>query len=425
MTMNKLDYAGIGETLYTTTLENGLPIFVLPKKGFRKSFAAFATNYGGADRRFLLDGTMHDTPAGVAHYLEHKMFDMPDGSALAVLEANGASPNAFTSDTMTLYHFECTDKFSENLRELLSFVSTPYFTDESVAKEQGIIGQEIRMYEDNPDYRLYINLMRSLYAHSPLRDGVAGTVESIAEITPEVLYNCHAAFYRPGNMVLTVVGDVDPERVADTAAELLSKERKSRPEVDFGEAETLEPLAGCIEETMEVSMPQFAAGLKTGPEPHGEAALRERMLCSMALKCLFGTSSPFYNRLYAEDLINAEFSSDADYAAGESFVLFGGESRDPDAVLDEIKKEFDRAARDGLDERYFNRLKKSSYGSRIRALGNFEGMAISMVEGCFAGYQPLDAFRVLESISAADCSAWLRDKLVADRLAMSVIRPKE
>ena len=204
--MNRLDYAAIGETLYTRTLPNGLPVFVLRKKGLRKSFAAFAARYGGADRRFRLDGRMHDTPAGIAHYLEHKMFDMPDGSAMARLDANGASPNAFTSDAMTLYHFECTSRFDENLRELLRFVSTPYFTDESVAKEQGIIAQEIRMYEDSPDFRLYINLMRSLFEHSALRDGVAGTVESIAEITPELLYNCYRAFYRPSNMALAVVG---------------------------------------------------------------------------------------------------------------------------------------------------------------------------------------------------------------------------
>ena len=423
--MTKIEYRSLGETLYTETLENGLAVFVLPKKGFRKCFAAFAADYGGADRRFRLDGAMHDTPAGVAHYLEHKMFDTEDGNALVRLEANGANPNAFTSDTMTLYHFECTGKFEENLRELLSFVSVPYFTAESVAKEQGIIGQEIRMTEDSPDYRLYINLMRALFATNPLRDGVAGTVESIAEITAETLYACHKAFYHPANMALAVVGDVDPALVLRCAREILPEEKAEKPRVDYGPEEGLEPVADCISEVMEVSLPQFAVGLKTGKAPEGAEALRERIVSGMTLKCLFGRSSPFYARLYSQGLLNAEFSCEADFAAGQGFAMFGGESRDPDAVLAEIKKEIGRAARDGLDEEYFQRQKKASYGQRIRALGNFEGLAISLVESSFHDYQPLEAFAVLEKLTAADCLDWLREKLKPEHMAMSVIKPRE
>lgn len=423
--MNRLDYPAIGESVYTRTLPNGLPVFVLKKKGFRKTFAALAVRYGGTDRRFCLDGAWRDTPAGIAHYLEHKMFDMPDGSALARLEANGAAVNAFTSDAMTMYHFECTDRFDDDLRELLRFVSTPYFTDETVNKERGIIAQEIQMYEDSPDYRLYINLMRSLYDHNPLRDGVAGTVESIAAIDPSLLYECHAAFYRPSNMALAVVGDVDPDFVAETAEALLPREKRERPAVDYGAPEALEPLAGCIEEAMAVSMPQFAVGLKIGPAAHGEAALRERMTASMALKCLAGRSTGFYNRLYAEGLINDDFSMDADSVAGEAFVTFSGEANDPDAVLDALREEIRRVAASGLDKAFFSRQKKAGYGGRIRALGNFSGLAASLVEGCFDGYAPLDAFAVLESLTADECAAWLRDKLNCERMALSVIRPKD
>lgn len=425
MTMERIDYAAIGETLYTHTLANGLPVFVLQKKGFRKSFAAVAARYGGADRRFLLDGAWHDTPAGIAHYLEHKMFDLPDGNAMARLDANGASSNAFTSDTMTMYHFECTDRFGDDLRELLHMVATPYFTPESVAKEQGIIAQEIRMYEDSPDYRLYINLMRSLYDHNPLRDGVAGTVESIAGITPELLYNCHRAFYSPSNMALAVVGDVDPALVIETAEAELPGENVPRPQPDYGAPEELAPLAGCIEEAMEVSMPQFAVGLKTGPAVHGAAALRERMTVSMALKCFAGRSTGFYNRLYAAGLINDAFSMDFDCAAGESFVTFAGEANDPDAVMAELCAEIRRVSQAGFDKAFFDRQKKASYGGRIRALGNFSGLAVSLIEGCFDGYAPLDAFSVLESLTADECAAWLREKLDPERMALSVIRPKD
>ena len=423
--MERIDYAAIGETLYTHTLPNGLPVFVLQKKGFRKTFAAVAARYGGADRRFRLADGWHDTPAGIAHYLEHKMFDMPDGSAMARLDANGASSNAFTSDAMTMYHFDCTDRFGDDLRELLRMVSTPYFTAESVAKEQGIIAQEIRMYEDSPDYRLYINLMRSLYDHNPLRDGVAGTVESIAEITPELLYDCHRAFYSPSNMALAVVGDVDPAFVADMAKTLLPAEKQPRPQPDYGAPEEPEPLAGCIEEAMEVSMPQFAAGLKLGPAVHGAEALRERMTASMALKCLAGRSTAFYNRLYAEGLINDAFSMDYDSAAGEAFVTFSGEANDPDAVMNELCAEIHRVSRAGFDKAFFARQKKASYGGRIRALGNFSGLAVSLIEGCFEGYAPLDAFAVLESLTADECAAWLRGHLDPERMALSVIRPKD
>ena len=240
--MKKLEYRGIGETLYGTKLANGLEVRVIPKKDFSTCYAAFAADYGGACRRFAVDGKTVDTPAGVAHYLEHKMFDLPNGdSALNILSANGADPNAFTSSGMTCYYFQCTEGFEENLRMLLHFVSTPYFTAETVRKEQGIIGQEIRMGEDNPGIAVYYNLLRLLYAHHPIRDRVAGTVESIAEITAETLYDCHRVFYAPSNMALCVEGDVDPDEIARIAEEVLPKDCAPVPRADFGEAETLLP----------------------------------------------------------------------------------------------------------------------------------------------------------------------------------------
>ena len=212
--MIKEEYPSIGEVRYTETLPNGLRLVVVPKEGVAASYAAFATEYGGAFRRFRTGEDWLDTPAGIAHYLEHKMFDMPEGNnALEILSANGAEPNAFTSSGMTVYYFESTRNFRENLEMLLKFVSTPYFTEESVEKEQGIIGQEIRQTEDSPGFQVYHQLMMLLYRHHPVRDAVAGTVESIREITPQVLYDCHRIFYHPSNMTLCVSGDVDPEEV--------------------------------------------------------------------------------------------------------------------------------------------------------------------------------------------------------------------
>ena len=212
--MKETFYERIGEAVCRERLTNGLEVCVVPKPGYAKKYAFFSTRYGGMDTRFCLDGQWLNTPAGIAHYLEHKMFDTREGNALQELAKNGAEPNAFTANAMTAYYFDSTEHFEENLRILLSFVSIPYFTDESVAKEQGIIGQEIRMIEDNPDWQIYTRMLRAMYHRHAARTSIAGTVESIAEITADTLYDCHKAFYTPANMILTVVGDVDPEEIS-------------------------------------------------------------------------------------------------------------------------------------------------------------------------------------------------------------------
>ncbi len=215
--MKRVQFPRLGEVCCETVLDNGLKIQVVPRPGYLKSYAFFATSYGGMNVCFRKDGVWQETPAGVAHFLEHKMFDTKEGNALQKLAKNGAEPNAFTANAMTGYYFDSTEHFEENLEILLSFVSVPYFTEESVAKEQGIIGQEIRMIEDNPDWQIYTRMMQALYHTSTARTSIAGTVESISHITAETLYDCHKAFYTPSNMILTVVGDVDPIHVADMA----------------------------------------------------------------------------------------------------------------------------------------------------------------------------------------------------------------
>ena len=275
--MKKTEYRSIGETLYSGELENGLKIFVIPKKGFNSFYAVFGTHYGGSMRRFEINGETIDTPAGVAHFLEHKMFDMPDGSnALNSLSESGADANAFTSTDMTCYHFSCTERFEENLRKLLTFVSTPYYTEETVQKEQGIIGQEIQMGDDSPGRQIYYDLLSLLYEHHPIRDAVVGTKESIAEITAKTLYDCHSVFYAPSNMVLCVEGDVEPERIAAIAEEILPKDKKSIPHADFGESEALVPAEKRKEREMPVAMPEFLIGAyRFRQELRSEAAFRD------------------------------------------------------------------------------------------------------------------------------------------------------
>ncbi len=422
--MKHKNYTKLGEDLYTAELKNGLRINIVTKPDFRLSYAVFATNYGGAHRRFFLNGQWHDTPAGVAHFLEHKLFDMPDGdNALSVLSANGAQPNAFTSSGMTAYYFDCTAGFEENLRMLLKFVSTPYFTDETVQKEQGIIGQEIGMVEDNPGYVVYNRLMRMLYEHNPIRDQVAGSVESIAQISAETLYNCHKAFYSPSNMTLCVAADFSPEKIIEIAEEILPAERAEVPKADMGEAESEVPARTFNEEKMEVSAPQFLIGAKVVPAPDGDELLRQKIVAQLALRVLFGTSGSFYNSLYSEGILNRDYDYEIDYTAGTSTIILGGESSDPQRVLDEIKAQIRGVAENGLDRDAFENAKRASFGSRLRSLEDFDNLCLALADGVFGGYCFLDCFDVLDSIRIEECESFLTRFMAPDRLAMSLVSP--
>lgn len=423
--MQSFDYPRIGERLLSCELENGLRIFVVPKPGFAAKYAAFATNYGGAHRRFVLNGKAKDTPAGVAHFLEHKMFDLPGGdNALSILSRNGADPNAFTSSGMTCYYFQCTDSFEENLRMLLHFVSTPYFTAETVQKEQGIIAQEIRMGEDNPGIKLYYDTLSLLYARHPIRDRVAGTVESIAQITDRTLYDCHSAFYAPSNMVLCVEGDVDPALVERIAREELSEERRSAPVADFGEPEKGLPGERIHRRQMEVSAPLFYIGARLEPEAGGERALRQRLVSQLAMRLLAGSSSPFFTELYAEGLLNQDFDYEVDFTAGTATVLLGGESAEPERVFERFKAELERVAAQGLDEAAFLRAKRASIGSRLRGLEDFDNVCVSLATGYFSGFQMLDGIELLESVAVSECQDFIRRCLVPEGLALAIIEPK-
>ena len=421
--MNQNFYERIGESVYQETLPNGLKIFVVPKPGYTKKYAFFATRYGGMDTRFFSGGNWLDTPAGIAHYLEHKMFDTKEGNALQELAKNGAEPNAFTANAMTGYYFESTEHFEENLEILLSFVSIPYFTEESVAKEQGIIGQEIRMIEDNPDWQIYTRMLQALYSKSPARTSIAGTVESISHITAETLYDCHKAFYTPSNMVLAVVGDVDPRDVVDLAQRILPRESGPVIPRDYGD----EPDTVAEKETscaMEVSCPQFLAGFKCRPAEDGEEYMRLALIGDIACDILLGDSSPLYLRLYDEGLINTSFGGSFEMMPGIAYLYAGGDSKDARAVTAEIQKEADRLVREGIDEDFYQRVKKAAFGANLRGLNSFENIAVSLSEGYFHGYDPFRFPQVFDSITKADIAAFLKENILAERMVLSEITPK-
>ena len=423
--MDKKLYPRIGEEVIWVTLDNGLPVCIVPKKGFSRKYALFATRYGGMDMRFRLNGQWLDTPAGIAHYLEHKMFDAEDGNALQELAMNGAEPNAFTSNAITCYYFDSTEKFYENLEILLSFVSVPYFTDESVEKEQGIIGQEIGMIEDNPEWQVYKQLMQSLYHTSPARTPVAGSVESIREITAQTLYDCHKAFYTPANMCLVVVGDVEPQQVLDIARRVLPKGSGELIERDYGAEEPTEAAQAYAEERMEVSMPSFLVGFKCPPQHGGEEQHRFAAIGELACDVLMGESSPLYARLYSQGLINGSFGAAFDILPGAAYAYAGGDSKDPKAVAEEILAEAQRLVREGVDEDYYKRIVNANFGAALRELNSFESIAVSMAEGRFQGYDPYRFPEIYDSITAADVLAFLRENVTRSHMALSVIAPKE
>lgn len=423
--MEKLLFTKVGETMFHEKLENGLNVFVFPKPEFQKGYAFFATNYGGMDMRFCLDGQWHDTPAGVAHYLEHKMFDTQEGNALQDLAANGASPNAFTSNDITGYYFDSTEKFEENLRILLSFVSVPWFTQESVDKERGIIGQEIGMIEDDPHWKCYMNLMKALFQHHPIRVSVAGSVESIAEITPETLYACHKAFYDPANMVLCVAGPVDPEHICDVAREILPKEAGPIAAKDYGEKEQPRAAQSYIEERMEVSAPIFQLGWKGDAPVNGEDRLRQELVGGLALEMLLGNSTPLYAKLYREGLINQEFGYGYESSLGCAFLAADGESKAPEAVCAAVAAEAARIGREGADPALWERVKKGVYGNRVRGLNSFENLCVGQAQAFFAGYDFLRFAEIFDSITQKEVEALIANWVTGERTALSVVRAKE
>ena len=422
--MKKICYPELDETLYTGVLENGLTVAVVPRKGFTKKLAYFVTDYGSIHTDFVLEGKTWKTPAGVAHYLEHKMFDLPGNRDVSAEFASmGAMTNAFTSYDMTAYYFSCTDHFDDCLRLLLEFVSTPYFTEESVEKERGIIDQEIGMNEDAPDSVIFDRLMEALYHQHPIRVPILGTSGTIREITPEILHACHRAFYTPGNMLLCVVGDVDPDSVAGIAREMLGTEQK---EVGVKTRPWREDMTRPGEETtasMEVAMPMFNLAFKCEPVGTGDAAIRMEMVADLAAEALFGESSELYLRLYEEGLIDSSFGGGFETIDGCAMLMCSGDSDDAYAVRDAIIAQAAKIVKDGLPEKNFLRMKRSALGRRIRGLDSFDATCFRV---CAYHFSDFDYFRfpeVYRSIEADEICGFLNRVVKAERCSLSIINP--
>lgn len=411
---------------YTARHPSGLKIFVYPKAGSQSAYAVFGTKYGSIDTSFKRSDEQDacEVPEGIAHFLEHKLFESEDGDAFARYAKTGASANAYTSFDMTCYLFSCTENFYDSLEILLDFVQSPYFTEQTVKKEQGIIGQEIRMYDDDPQWRVMFNMLRGMYWNHPVRIDIAGTVESISEITPELLYRCYHTFYNLNNMALCVAGNVDPDKVFAMVdrmlkpAEPIEIERIFRPEPP-------QVRETRVEEHLSVASPLFQLGFKEDVSG-GRGDIRKIAETELLLEIMASESSPLFGSLLEQGLINeASFSYEYFEGSGYAAVIFSGESKDPDAVAKAVREEADRLRREGIDPLAFERARKALYGRNVAALNSAENIANSMIALTFADRELFSYIDAIVGAKLEDVQKRLDTCLLPEYSTLSVVLPHE
>lgn len=417
------------EVLMHKKMTNNLDVFYVPKKGFTKKYAVLATNYGSNDLEFIspFDGERIKLNEGIAHFLEHKMFEQPDGSdAFGEFSRLGASANAFTNFNMTAYLFGTTNNFYDSLRHLISYVYTPHFTAENVAKEQGIIGQEIKMYDDSADWRLFFNTLRAMYVNHPNRIDIAGTVESIGKITKDELYKCYSAFYSPSNMALFVIGDLDFDEVCKIVAETSTNENVFDGSIErIYPKEPNEIAIKEIVEEMEVSMPMFSIGYKDKWDKNlsGKALCMRNLETEMIMSCIFKKGSKLNEYLYNNQLIfeplSCEYNSHNDYG----YSIISGETRNIAEVHKRIVDCIEENKQKGIDAESFEMVKKAKLGSFIRAFDSIENIANTFLNYYFEGINYFDVYDYMKSITLEDLNRRLREHFVEEMAVMSIINP--
>lgn len=426
MDIKTVEYKNVDEVMYVHEHISGLKTFVIPKKGYSKKYATFATHYGSINNEFSLnegEGVIR-VPDGIAHFLEHKLFEQEDGSVMDKFSKLGSNPNAYTSFAQTVYLFSCTDRFKDNFELLLSFVQNPHITEESVEKEKQIIGQEIRMYNDNANWRVFFNLLDAFYEKNPVKIDIAGSIESISKIDKDVLYTCYNTFYHPSNMMVLVVGDVEPEEVfAQIEEKIAAKDKKPEIKRIFPE-EPAKVRKEYVEQKLAVSMPLFQMGFKDNNfNSKGIECLKREIAVKILLDMVMGRSSELYDRLYNDGLINNTF--DFDYSIEESYAYsaFGGESKDPFKVRERVVEEIGNLRSKGLDQKNYERIKRAMNGRFIRHLNSIERISHMFISVYFKDVNMFDYFNVYDNMSFDYVKAVFDEHFNLDNLALSVINP--
>ncbi|MEK3974599.1 EF-P 5-aminopentanol modification-associated protein YfmH [Psychrobacillus sp. FSL K6-1267] len=402
--MNKTHFEQLEETLYHEELSNGLNVYILPKKGFSKTYVTFTTKYGSIDREFIPLGKKDPVivPDGIAHFLEHKMFEKEEGDVFQKFSENGASANAFTSFTRTSYLFSSTDNILENTKTLLDFVQEPYFTEQTVEKEKGIIGQEITMYDDQPDWRLYFGTIENMYKEHPVKIDIAGTIESISHITAEHLYECYNTFYHPSNMVLFVVGAVDPKEMMEFVKDNQAKKDFKAPEeiVRFYPEEQTQVDKKERTLKMDVQKSKLLYGVKSSNvNITGEEMLNYELAMQVAVELIFGRTSAFFQDVYEKGLIDESYSADFSMEEGYGFAMIGSDTANVDELSQSIKETINKSATNWtFEEKDLKQITRKKIGHFLRALNSIEYIANQFTRYKFNDMNLFDVVPALENL---------------------------
>lgn len=423
MNITEIKSKRAGDSYYKINHPSGLTVYVYPKEGYNSAYAIFGTRYGSINTCFSVDnGEKITVPDGIAHYLEHKLFESEDGDAFVRYAKTGANANAYTSFEKTCYLFSCTDKFDESLEILLDFVQDPYFTAQTVAKEQGIIGQEIKMYDDSPDWRVMFNMLEAMYKNHPVRIDIAGTVESIAQITAEKLYDIYNVFYNLNNMVLCVSGNVTVEQVLKTADKMLKPSEKHKIH-NYFEDEPYEICEPYVEQSFPVSMPIFNFGFKE----KADSLLDEKQTAQteILLSMIASQTSTLYRNLMDANLINSSFSYELFEGPGYCSVIFGGESRAPKQAAEMIKQYISKIKKEGLDKNDFVTAKKAVYGDIVSSLNSVDSIANTIADYHFNGNELFSYIDAIAETTFDDVCKRLNEMLDVNNCTLSVVKQLE
>ncbi|MFD3445531.1 EF-P 5-aminopentanol modification-associated protein YfmH [Microbacteriaceae bacterium 4G12] len=428
--MEKIEYKQLKEELYYEKLPNGLEVYILPKQGFNKTYATFTTKYGSIDNEFVPLGKQESlrVPDGIAHFLEHKLFEKEDHDAFQLFSKQGASANAFTSFTRTAYLFSCTSNVEVNLQTLLDFVQSPYFTEKTVEKEKGIIGQEIQMYQDNPDWRLYFGLIDSLYQKHPVKIDIAGTIESITPITKDLLYECYQTFYHPSNMLLFIVGPIEPESIMELVrSNQAKKDYTDQPDIQrFFEEEPEEVNEKKLVLPMTVQTPKCLVGIKAIQQTKsGRDLLKNEITITLLMDYLFGKGSNHYEQLYNDGLIDDSFSYDYTEESSFGFAMVGGDTKQPDELANRLTSILLDTNYDELSEEILNRVKKKKIGGFLRSVNSSEYIANQFTRYAFNGSSLFEALPILEEISITDLQKVAKEFVDSKRMSICQVVPKK
>jgi len=434
--MQTIENSKVKEKLYIEKLENGITIMIIPKKDIQKKYAMIATHFGSMDNKFVAPGEKEITyiPDGVAHFLEHKMFEQENGTnSLDTLTVLGVNANAYTTTNHTAYLFECTDNFEPALDELMDYVWHPYFTDENVEKEKGIIGQEIMMYDDYPEWSVYMNAIKSMYEKSSINIDIAGTIESISKIDKEVLYKCYNTFYNPANMVMCFAGDFNPEGLINKVKENFKKIENNKNGTNepkrIADDEPENIVEKEKEEKMEVSIPIFVIGIKDFKSDESKllnekSKIKKHIAIQILLNMLIGKSSKTYKELYEEGLLMSEPYVEYEFANNYAHITITGQSKEPKRVLAKLKNAIETMKKEGIDEKHFTRIKNMLYGGYIKEYDDVAEISRMFVSDYFKGINSFEYLEEFSNVKAEYAKQILEEIFVEDKTVISIISPK-